>query len=136
MRLSDETGFQWDWFWLRLSDLTDETGLPILVELMDWWTLLYFSVSNDLIKMINFPIWILQCDTVLFFRINLLFLTLEFVLVYPLENSGYGVVSVSIKFPLNSEGNAPFSSFNLWLFSGWLGRFSLWIERCSMGGYL
>ena len=43
------------------------TGLPILVELIDLVNsviICYNSViSNDLIQMVNFPTWVLDCDS-------------------------------------------------------------------------
>ena len=88
--------------WLIYSDGTDRSG-----------ELCYnFSLSNDLIQMVNFPTRIPDSDfhspTLLDFFLSSdasIFSTMAFP---KLENSNLVVVSVSINFPLNSKQDAPF----------------------------
>ena len=50
---------------LSLDTLTSilRTGWPILVELIDLVNCYNFSVSNNLNHVVNFPTWILDCDS-------------------------------------------------------------------------
>ena len=52
---------------LSLETLTPiiRTGLPILVELIDWVnSIIYnFSIPHDLTQVVNFPTQILDCDS-------------------------------------------------------------------------
>ena len=96
---------------LSLETLTSiiRTGLPILLELIDWYN---FSVSNDLTHMVIFPTWIPDCGShspaVLDLFISSdasIFSTMAFP---PLENSGHVVASVSIDFPSYSQWDPHF----------------------------
>ena len=88
--------------WLTYSGGTDKIG-----------ELNYnFSISNDLTQTVNFPTWILDCDSHtpallnLFISFNTsIYSTKAFP---PLGNSNH-VVSVSIDFPLNSKQDTPFN---------------------------
>ena len=71
-----------------------------------------FSVSNDLIQMVNFPTWIPDCDSDSPALLGL-FLSSDTsicstIAFPPLGNSDHVVVSVSIDFPTNSQQDAPF----------------------------
>ena len=71
-----------------------------------------FSVSNDLIQMVNFPTWIPDCDSDSPALLGL-FLSSDTSICStmafpPLGNSDHVVVSVSIDFPTNSQQDAPF----------------------------
>ena len=99
---------------LSLETLTSiiRTGLPILVELIDLVNCYNFSISNDLTQMVNFPTWILDCDS---HSPALLDLFLSFdasicstMAFPPLGHSDHLVVSVSIDFPINSKQDAQF----------------------------
>ena len=97
--------------WLTYSSGTDPPG-----------ELCYnFSISNDLIQMVNSPTWIPECDShspaLLDFFLSSdasICSTMAFRL---LGKSDHVVVSVSIDFPPSSQQDASF-------------------ERCFMGGYL
>ena len=87
--------------WLTYSGGTDRPG-----ELC-----YYFSISNDLTQMINFPTWITDCDSHSPALLDLFISsdtsicsTMAFL---ALGNSDH-VVSVSIDFPINSKQDAPF----------------------------
>ena len=102
--------------WLTYSGETDRPG-----------ELCYnFSISNSLTQMVDFPTWILDCDS---HSPALLDLFLSFdasicsaMAFPPMGNSDHTAVSVSIDFLSNSKRDAPFHciAYNL----------------CSMGGYL
>ena len=66
-----------------------------------------FSISNDLTQMINFPMWIPDCDSHSPTLLDLLFSSdanIYFTMAFPpLGNSDHVVVSVSIDFPSNSQ---------------------------------
>ena len=71
-----------------------------------------FSTSNDLTQMVNFPIWIPDCDfhsppllDLFLSSENSFFFSIAFL---PLGNSDHFVVSVSIDFLSNSKQYAPF----------------------------
>ena len=71
-----------------------------------------FSISNDLIQIVNFPTRILDCDShspaLLDFFLSSdagIFSTMTFP---PLGNSDHVAVSVSIEFPINSKQDTPF----------------------------
>ena len=71
-----------------------------------------FCISNDLTQIVNFPIWIPDCD---FHSLALLdlFLFSDVIICStmtfpPLGNSDHVVVTVSIDFPSNSQENALF----------------------------
>ena len=71
-----------------------------------------FCISNDLAQIVNFPIWIPDCD---FHSLALLdlFLFSDVIICStmtfpPLGNSDHVVVTVSIDFPSNSQENALF----------------------------
>ena len=71
-----------------------------------------FSVANDLTQMVNFPARIPDCDSHNPALLDL-FLTSDASICStmafpPLGNSDHVVVSVSIDFPTNSQGDAPF----------------------------
>ena len=98
-----------------------------------------FSISNDLIQMVNFPTWIPDCDCHSSALLDLFFCsdasicsTMAF---SPFGNFGHVVVSVSIDSPINSKQD-DISSHSLWLFLWWLVWSSWSFERCSMGEYL
>ena len=84
------------------------TSLLVLVELIDLVNSCYnFSISNDLTQMVNFPMWIPDCDS---HRSALLDLFLSSdasicstMAFPPLGNSDHVVVLVSIDFPSNSQ---------------------------------
>ena len=88
--------------WLTYSSGTDQPG-----------ELCYnFSISSDLTQMVNFPTWILDCDSHSPALLDLfcssdasICSTMAF---RPLGNSDHVVVSVSIDFPTNSQQDAPF----------------------------
>ena len=80
--------------WLTYSGGTDRPG-----------ELCYnFSISNDLIQMVNFPTRIPDCDSHSPALLDF-FLSSD---APPLGNSDHVVVSVSIDFPTNSQRDAPF----------------------------
>ena len=88
---------------LSLETLTSiiRTGLPIQVEL----------IPNDLNEMVNFPMWIPDCDSHSPALLDL-FLSSDAsicsTMAFPLlGNSDHVVVSVSIDFPSNSQWDAP-----------------------------
>ena len=88
--------------WLTYSGGTDKIG-----------ELNYnFSISNDLTQTVNFPTWILDCDshTPAFLNLFISFNTSIYSTKAfpPLGNSNH-VVSVSIDFPLNSKQDTPFN---------------------------
>ena len=71
-----------------------------------------FSISNDLIQIVNFPTWIPDCDSHSPALLDLFISsdgsicsTMAFP---PLGNSDHVVVSVSIDFPINSKQDTPF----------------------------
>ena len=71
-----------------------------------------FSASNDLTQMVNFHTWIPDCDSHSLALLDLFISsdagicsTMAFP---PLGNSDHVVVSVSIDFPSNSQGDSPF----------------------------
>ena len=71
-----------------------------------------FSISNDLIQMVNFPTWIPDCDSDSSALLDLFLScgtsicsTMAFP---PLGNSDDVVVSVSVDFPTKSQQDAPF----------------------------
>ena len=73
-----------------------------------------FSIPNDLTQMVNFPTWILNCDShspallELFLSSDAsIYSTMAFP---PLKNSDHVGVSGSIDFPSNPERDAPFQS--------------------------
>ena len=88
--------------WLTYSSGTDRPG-----------ELCYnFSISNDLTQIVNFPIWIPDCDSHSPALLDL-FLSSDASICSamafsPLGNSDHVVVSVSIDFPTNSQQGAPF----------------------------
>ena len=66
-----------------------------------------FSISNDLIQIVNFPIWIPDCDSHSPALLDL-FLSSDASICStmafpPLGNSDHVVVSISIDFPINSK---------------------------------
>ena len=88
--------------WLTYSGGTDKIG-----------ELNYnFSISNDLTQTVNFPTWILDCDshTPAFLNLFISFNTSIYSTKAfpPLGNSNH-VASVSIDFPLNSKQDTPFN---------------------------
>ena len=109
--------------WLTYSGGTDRPGE------FDY----NFSISNDLTQMVNVPTWIPDCDS----RSPALldsFLSSDVSICStmafpPLGNSDHVVVSVSIDFPTNSQGDAPFHRI------AYDCSRADW-ERCSIGGYL
>ena len=71
-----------------------------------------FSISNDLAQMVNFCTWIPDCDShspalldLFLFSDASICSTMAFP---PLGNSDHVIVSVSIDFPSNSQGDVPF----------------------------
>ena len=88
--------------WLIYSD--DETDKP--------GELCYVLISNDLAQIVNFPTWILGCDSRSPTLLDL-FLSSDAsicsTIAFPrLGNSDHVVVSVSTDFPTNSQQDAPF----------------------------
>ena len=71
-----------------------------------------FFISNDLMQMVNFPMWILDCDShslaLLDFFLSSDASTCSTMVYPPMGNSDYVVVSVSIDFPSNSQRDALF----------------------------
>ena len=113
--------------WLTYSSGTDIPG-----ELCH-----NYSVSSDLTQMVNFPIWIPDCDShspaLLDFFLSSDARICSTEPFLPLENSDHDVVSVSITC---CQTQCCISLHSLWVFLFWLRR-SLWsFERCSMGKYL
>ena len=100
---------------LYLETLTSiiKTGLPILVELIDLVnSVIFFSISNDLTQMVNFPTRIPDCGSHSPALLDL-FLSSDASICStmafpPLGNSAHVVVSVSIDCPSNSQRDAPF----------------------------
>ena len=96
---------------LSLETLTSiiRTGLPILVDLID--PVNSFSISNNLIQMVNFPTRIPDCHSqspaLLDFFLSSDTSTYSTMAFPPLGNSDH-VVSVSIDFPSYSKWDAPF----------------------------
>ena len=88
--------------WLTNSGGTDRPG-----------RLCYnFSISNDFTRMVNFPTWILDCDSHSPALLDLflssdtsIYSTMAFP---PLGNSTHVIVSISIDFPSNSKWDALF----------------------------
>ena len=88
-----------------LMILSLETGLPILVELIDLLNCYNFSRSNDLTQMVNFPTRVRDCDSHSLALLDL-FLSSDASICStmnfpPLGNSDH-FASVSIDFPTNS----------------------------------
>ena len=71
-----------------------------------------FSISNDLTQIVNFPIWIPDCDshspTLLDLFISSGASSCSTMAFPPLGNSDHVVVSVSIDFPINSKQDTTF----------------------------
>ena len=89
------------------------TSLPILVELMHPEELCYnFSISNNLTQMVNFPMWIPDCDShspaFLDFFLSSDTSICSTMAFPPLGNSDHDVISVSIDFPSNSQWDVSF----------------------------
>ena len=87
--------------WLTYSGGTDRPGEPCY----------NFSISNDLSQTVNFPTWILDCDSHSPALLDL-FLSSDASICYtmacrPLGNSDHIFVSVSTDFPTNSQQDAP-----------------------------
>ena len=80
-----------------------------LVELVN--SVSFFFISNDLIQMVNFPIWILDYDSHSLALLDL-FLSSDAsicsTMAFPPLGTSNVVISVSIVSPSNSKGNAPF----------------------------
>ena len=99
---------------LSLQTLTSiiRTGLPILVELIDLVNSYNFSISNDPTQMVHFPSGIPDCDShspaLLEFFLSSDASICSAMAFSSLGNSYHFVVSVSIKFPSNSQWDAPF----------------------------
>ena len=93
--------------WLTYSGGTDRSG-----------ELSYnFSISNNLVQMVNFPTQILDCDPQIP-ALSDLFISSDTsicstVAFPPLANSDNVVVSVSIDFPSDSKQDAPFRSMTI-----------------------
>ena len=94
--------------------------------------------SNNLTRMVNFPIGIPVCDSHGPALLDLFLLLLVFVLqwlpfyweILIMDCVSFHWLSVKLKM------GCPISWYTLWLFSCWLGC-SLWsFEKCSLGGYL
>ena len=71
-----------------------------------------FSISSDLTQMVNFPTWILHCDSHNLPLLDL-FISSDSSICSttafpPLGNSDHDIVSVSIDFPSNTKGDALF----------------------------
>ena len=80
-----------------------------------------FSISNDLTQIVNFPIWIPDCDSHSPALLDL-FLSSDASICStmafpPLGNSDHVVVSVSIDFPVNSKQDTRFHCMAYELFS-------------------
>ena len=71
-----------------------------------------FSISNDLTQIVNFPTWILDCDShspaLLDFFLSSDPSICSTMALPPLGNSNHVVVSVSIDFLINSKQDSPF----------------------------
>ena len=88
--------------WLTYSGGTDRPG-----------ELFYnFPISNDLTQIINFPTWILDCDSHSPALLDLFIssdASICFTMTFsPLGNSDHAVVSISIDFPINSKRDVLF----------------------------
>ena len=88
--------------WLTYSGGTDRPG-----------ELCYnFSISNDLIQIVNFPTWTPDCDShspaLLDFFLSSDASICSAMAFPPLGNSDHVVVSVSTDFPINSKQDTPF----------------------------
>ena len=83
--------------WLTYSSGTDRPGKLCYI----------FSISNDLIQMINFPTRIPDCDSHSPALSSDASISSTMVFL-PLGNSDHAVVSVSIDFPSNSQQDTPF----------------------------
>ena len=88
------------------------TGLPILEELIHLVNSYNFAISNDVTQMLNFHMWILDCD---FYSPALLDVfpfcdtSICFTMAFPpLGNSDHVAVSVFIDFSSNSQQDVPF----------------------------
>ena len=106
---------------------------------INWWTLLYFSVSSNLTQMVNFSPWISDWDFHSPALLDFFFSTdpsICFGMGFPpMENSDHAVVSVSIDFASNSKRDTSLHSIaiSILLLIGMV----LWsFEKCSMEGYL
>ena len=115
MRLSQSTHLL---IFLSLETLMSiiKTGSPILVEPIDLVNSVIicysFCISNDLAQMVNFPSWILDCDSHSPALLDL-FISPDTSICSamafpPLGNFDHVVVSVSIDFLINSKWDAPF----------------------------
>ena len=99
---------------LSLETLTSiiRTGLPILVKLIGLVNSDNFSISNDLNQVVNFLSWVPDRDShspaLLDFFISSDASICSAMAFPPLGNSYRFVVSVSIKFPSNSQWNGQF----------------------------
>ena len=99
-----------------------------------------FSIMNNLIQMVNFPIWIPDCDShspALLGLFTSIGISISFkVVVPPLGNSGHVIISLSFhQLSFKLRMGCAFSSNSLWLLSCFLVWSSQSIERCSIGGY-
>ena len=87
--------------WLTYSGGTDKSG-----------ELYYFSISNDLTEMVNFPTSITDCDSHSPVLLDLYLSSdpsiCSTMALPPLGNSDYVIVSDSIDFPSNSQRDALF----------------------------
>ena len=76
--------------------------------------LCYFSVSNDLTQMFNFPTWIPDCDshspTLLDFFLSFDASICSTMAFPPFGNSDHVLISVSIDFPSNLQWDARFAA--------------------------
>ena len=114
--------------WLIYSGGTDTSG-----------ELCYnFSISNDLIQMVNFPTRIHDCDSQSCFFGLIYFFQCQYFFYngFPSVKKFWLCCCLSFHWlPTIFLTGCPVSSNCLWLFSCWLG----WLrsfERCSMRGYL
>ena len=112
MRLSQSTH---QLVFLSLETLTSiiTTNLPILVELFNLVnSVIIFSTSNDLTRIVNFPMWISDCHSHSPALLDLFLSSGASICctmaLPPLGNSNHIVVSVSIDFPSNSQRDVSF----------------------------
>ena len=91
---------------LSLETSIIRTGQPFLVELIDLVKSHNFSISNDLTQIVNFPIWIPDCDSHSPALLDLFIssdASICSTMAFPPLGNSDQVVSVSIDFPTNSQ---------------------------------
>ena len=120
-------------FWIRKSIST--THIPSQRQESRFgktWRFLFIKFGKIAIK-VRIP----YCDSHNTAHLDLLIsfdASISSAMAFPHFGNSDHVILVSIDFPINST-RCPVSTYNLWLFSCWLGRSSRSFKRCSMGGY-